>query len=346
MSRDEIRCRKVAVRRFGPPEALEVIPTVVPAPPPGHIRVRVLAIGVGMTDLVARSGEYLLQRRLPFTPGYELIGEIDTVGDDVDDSGDSPLPAAGTRVAMVLPRMGAYSECVVVPSWLPVPLPDGLDPHLAATVPLDYLTALSLLERHAGVRDGDTVLIHGAAGGVGQALSQLGRLKRLRMYGTASAPTPLARHGVRFIDYRHQDFETVLREQEPGGVHAVFDHIGGANLAKGYRLLAPGGTLVSHAFMGRPGHRVADTVRGAVNLRLRGLLPGRRTALCMIPRELRTDPAWYRRSLQRLLDLAHARRIQPGIGAVADLADATAIHRALERREIIGKAVLTASGAR
>jgi NADPH:quinone reductase len=334
MELEEIHGQRIVVRKFGGPEVLETVAETVPAPPRGHVRVKVLAVGVGYTDLMARTGDYLLQRKLPFTPGYELVGEV------VDGEGFAPR----TKVVASLPKMGAYSEYVVLPSWLLVPLPDGLDPVLAATIPLDYLTATSVLERHAKVSEGDTVLIQGAAGGVGQALSQLGKLKGLRMYGTASAPSSkerLARFGVRLIDYRIEDFETVLREREPGGVQAVFDSIAGANLAKGYRLLAPGGVLVSYGFMGRPGHMVGDTVRAAVNLQLRGLLPGKRTALTKVPAEMRSDRGWYRESLRRLLAMARDGDIRAETGAVASLRDVADVHRALERREITGKVVLT-----
>ncbi|TVT52092.1 zinc-binding dehydrogenase [Amycolatopsis rhizosphaerae] len=319
------RSRAAVVRRFGGPEVLEITEVATPRPGPGQIAVRVRAIGVGFTDLMARSGDYLLQRRLPFTPGYELVGELDD----------------GRLVAMSLPKMGAYRDHVVVPSWLPVPLPDGLDPVAAATIPLDYLTALSLLEKHARVETGDAVFIQGAGGGVGAALSRLGKLKGLKMYGTASSPDRLSTNGVRFIDYRSQDFETVLAEEEPDGVRAVFDHLGGAMVRKGYRALAPGGVLVSYAFSGRPGHMVADTVKGAIGVGLRGLLPGKRTALCMVPREVKSDHTWYRDSLRRLLDLAAEGAIHAEAGAVFPLAEAAEVHRALQHREITGKVVLT-----
>jgi NADPH:quinone reductase-like Zn-dependent oxidoreductase len=340
---EEIRCQKIVVRHFGGIEVLDVAEARLSAPPPGHARLKVLAIGVGFTDLMARAGDYILQRTVPFTPGYELVGEV------VDYRGDGSGPdpewvTPGTRVAVTLPKMGAYSGYVVLPSWLLVPVPHGLDSHVAATIPLDYLTAVSVLARHARVAAGDTVLIQGAGGGVGQALSQLGRLQGLRMYGTASAAGSqerLAGNDVRFIDYRRQDFEEVIREREPGGIQAVFDHIGGANLGKGYRLLAAGGVLVSYAFAGRPGHTVADTVRGAAWLKLKGLLPGKRTALCMVPRELKSDHAWYRQSLRRLLDMADDGDIRAKVGAVFALSEAAAVHGALERGEIVGKVVLT-----
>jgi NADPH:quinone reductase len=334
MNNEALSGREIIVESFGGVEVLRLKERTVSAPPPGHARVRVLAVGVGFTDLMARRGDYLLQRKLPFTPGYELVGEV------VDHEELEP----GTLVAAALPKMGAYADYVVLPSWLLVPLPDGLDPAVAATVPLDYLTALSILETHAQVTTGDTVLIHGASGGVGQALSQLGRRKGLRMYGTASAPGSedrLARHGVGFIDYRHQDFADVIAEREAEGISAVFDHIGGANIRKGYRLLAHGGVFVSYAFAGRPGHMVADTVRGAVRVNLLNLLPGRRTAVCMLPKEIRSNHDWYRRSLRRLLEQVHAGELEVTPGATFPLAKAADVHRALERHEINGKVVLT-----
>jgi NADPH:quinone reductase-like Zn-dependent oxidoreductase len=334
MNNEELSGRQIVVERFGGVEVLQSMERTVSAPPPGHARVRILAIGVGFTDLMARRGDYLLQRKLPFTPGYELVGEV------VDHEELEP----GTLVAAALPKMGAYADYVVLPSWLLVPLPDGLDPAIAATVPLDYLTALSILETHAQVTAGDTVLIHGASGGVGQALSQLGKQKGLRMYGTASAPGSeerLARHGVSFIDYRQQDFASVVAGREPEGISAVFDHIGGANIRKGYQLLARGGVFVSYAFAGRPGHMVADTVRGALRVNLLNLVPGRRTAVCMLPKEIKSNHDWYRRSLRRLLEQVHAGELEVTPGATFPLTKAADVHRALERHEINGKVVLT-----
>ncbi|MFE3768140.1 zinc-binding alcohol dehydrogenase family protein [Streptomyces sp. NPDC057579] len=303
-----------------------------------------LAAGVGLTDLMARSGDYLLQRRTPFTPGYELAGEVLDFA-----TADTPAPSwlpPGARVAAALTRMGGYAEYVTLPLWQLVPLPDGLDPHTAAAVPLDQLTALSLLDTHGRLHPGDTVLIQGASGGVGRAVGALGAARGLRMYGTASAPgarEALARNGVEFIDYRREDFEAVLNEREPGGVQAVFDHIGGPTLRKGYRVLAPGGVLVSYAASGRPGRMVADTLRAAARVTLMNLRPGRRTALAMVPREIRADHARYRAALTELLALAHAGTTAPQI-TTAPLAEAAAVHADLERRALTGKAVLTAGG--
>ncbi|MFC9742353.1 zinc-binding dehydrogenase [Streptomyces noursei] len=209
----------------------------------------------------------LPQRRTPFTPGYELAGEV------VDfTTADTPAPSwlrPGARVAAALTRMGGYAEYVTLPLWQLVPLPDGLDPHVAAAVPLDQ------------------------------------------------------------------------NDREPGGVQAVFDHIGGPALRKGYRVLAPGGVLVSYAASGRPGRIVGDTLRAAARVTLLNLRPGRRTALALVPREIRADHARYRAALTELLALAHAGTTAPQI-TTAPLTEA--VHTDLERRALTGKAVLTTDG--
>jgi NADPH:quinone reductase len=171
-----------------------------------------------------------------------------------------------------------------------------------------------------------------------------GRAAGLRMYGTASAPgsaRALAEEGVVFIDHRRQDVAGVVREHEPAGVDAVLDHIGGANIGQGHGLLVPGGVLVSYAFSGRPGRMAADTVRGAVRVALLGLRPGRRTALCMVPREIRSDNARYRRHLARVLDLLHRGELRVRVGGTRPLREAAGAHGAMEAGTHGGKLVLT-----
>ncbi|MFJ5592749.1 zinc-binding dehydrogenase [Streptomyces noursei] len=262
---NEIASRKILVEHFGGPDVLRTVRATLPAPAPGYARVKVLAAGVGLTDAMARSGDYLLQRRTPFTPGYELAGEV------VDfTTADTPAPSwlrPGARVAAALTRMGGYAEYVTLPLRQLVPLPDGLDPHIAAAVPLDQ------------------------------------------------------------------------NDREPGGVQAVFDHIGGPALRKGYRVLAPGGVLVSYAASGRPGRIVGDTLRAAARVTLLNLRPGRRTALAMV-REIRADHARYRAALTELLALAHAGTTAPQI-TTAPLTEAAAVHTDPERRALTGKTVLT-----
>ncbi|MEO3795573.1 hypothetical protein ABGB14_35655 [Nonomuraea sp. B10E15] len=143
------------------------------------------------------------------------------------------------RVAACLPRMGGYTEYTNLPAQTLAPVSDGLDTLVAAALPLDYLTALSILDRHGRARPGDTVLIHGATGGVGDALCQFGAQRRLVTYGTASERTlhRLRDYDIVPIDYRHQDAVQVVREEHPGGVRIVCDPLGGPAMRGNHRLL-------------------------------------------------------------------------------------------------------------
>jgi NADPH:quinone reductase len=342
---DSIRHKKIMVRHFGGPEELMLIDVETAPPGKGFARLKVLAIGVGYTDIMARRGEYLLDHKLPLTPGYELVGEVLDFGDDSLNSGPAWLQA-GVRVAACLPRMGAYTEYISLPYGLLVPLPTNLDVYQAAALPLNYLTALSLLEHHGKVKQGDPVLIHGAGGGVGEAICQLGSMQKLKMYGTASAGNfgRLEAHSVHVIDYHHQDFETFLRQAEPKGLKAVFDSIGGKYLLKSYRLLQKRGILVSYAFAGRPGKIYQDTLMGALQNMLLGIVPGsRRTAICSVPNEIKKDLVWYQRSLTRLLEMAAEHKLTPTISEVFPLKEAPSAHILMEKHEKPGKIILSRS---
>lgn len=342
---DSIQHKKIVVKRFGGPEALTVIDTETPPPAKGFARLKVLAIGVGYTDIMARKGEYLLDHMQPLTPGYELVGNV------LDYSDDPHIPKPewlqpGIRVAVCLPKMGAYTEYISLPYELLVKVPAGMDIYQAAAMPLNYLTALSLLEHHGKVERGDCILIHGASGGVGEAVCQLGHDRGLKMYGTASAhnASQLEAYSVRAIDYHQQDFEAVLRQEEPQGLQAVFDSIGGDYLLKSYRLLQKDGILISYAFAGRPGKIYWDTLTGALQNMLLGKMPGsRRTAICSVPNEIKADLAWYRSSLSRLLEMAVEHKLTPAISEIFPLKDALTAHILMERREKPGKILLMGS---
>src|SRR3954471_1278253 len=151
-------------------------------PGPGEVRVRVLCTGVGFTDVIMRTGNYPYAPKLPFTPGYEVVGEVDAVGSGV--SGWKP----GDRVAALIVHRGYAEYAYLDPADL-VRVPDGLDPGEVVCLILNYVTAYQMLHRSANVRQGQSVVITGAAGGVGSALLELGRLAGLgKMYGVASGP--------------------------------------------------------------------------------------------------------------------------------------------------------------
>jgi hypothetical protein len=173
-----VRHTRIIVTQYGGP--LHVVEEECPEPKKGEVRVRVLAAGVSLPDLLMCEGVHPETPRLPFTPGWDVIGMVDRLGDGI--SGIQP-----GQIVAALPIHGAYAEFVCLPQRELVPVPAGLDAAEAVSLVLNYVTAHQMLHRSAKVKPGQRVLIHGAAGGVGSALLQLGRLARLEMYGTCSS---------------------------------------------------------------------------------------------------------------------------------------------------------------
>jgi NADPH:quinone reductase-like Zn-dependent oxidoreductase len=222
------------------PEGLQVRTTPVPAPAAGQAVVRVEATGVSFAEQQMRRGRYYDQPPFPFVPGYDLVGTVADTGPGTD-------PAlAGQRVA-ALTKVGGWASHVLADAADLVPVPAGLDPAEAETVVVNGITAWQMLHRKAHVTSGQTILVHGANGGVGSTLAQLARLAGVRVIGTASPRhhDRLRDLGVIPVDYR-SDVPAAVREIAPGGVDAVFDHLGLASVPASWRLLAPGGTLVSY----------------------------------------------------------------------------------------------------
>ncbi|MFI6761736.1 medium chain dehydrogenase/reductase family protein [Micromonospora sp. NPDC050417] len=222
------------------PDDLQVRTTPIPAPATGQLVIRMEATGVSFAEQQMRRGRYYDQPSFPFVPGYDLVGVVQTIGAGVD-------PALrGQRVA-ALTKVGGWASHVVVDAAYAVPVPAGLDPAEAETVVVNGITAWQMLHRKARVLAGQTILVHGANGGVGSTLVQLARLAGAQVIGTASPRhhDMLRDLGVTPIDY-HADVPAAVRALAPGGVDAVFDHLGTRSVPESWRLLAPGGTLVAY----------------------------------------------------------------------------------------------------
>ncbi|MFD9284427.1 medium chain dehydrogenase/reductase family protein [Streptomyces mirabilis] len=223
------------------PEGLEIRHGAVPAAGPGQVVIRMEATGVSFAEQQMRRGRYYDQPAFPFVPGYDLVGTILTTGEGVE-------PAlAGTRVAALV-KVGGWASHVLVDAADVVPVPDGIGAAEAETVVVNGITAWQMLHRKAHVRAGQTILVHGANGGVGSVLVQLAQAADVKVIGTASARhhDALREQGVIPVDYRTEDVAARVRELAPAGVDAVFDHVGGRSAVDSWHLLAPGGTLVSY----------------------------------------------------------------------------------------------------
>lgn len=192
---------RVVVSRPGGPEVLQAISERLPEPRAGEYRLRILAAGVSYADLLMREGVHPETPPAPFTPGWDLVGEVDRVGDGCSAYKPGQMVAA-------LPIVGGYADYICLPEKELVPVPDGLDPAEAVSLVLNYVTAYQMMHRSAKVSQGQRILIHAAAGGVGTALLQLGQLAGADMFGTASSRNHdlITSLGGTPIDYQHVDF--------------------------------------------------------------------------------------------------------------------------------------------
>src|SRR5829696_4766235 len=233
--------RQAVIARHGGPDVFELREAPDPVPGAGELRIRVRAAGINFADILARIGLYPDAPKPPVVVGYEVAGVVDAVGHGVTN------PHEGDRV-VALTRFGGYSDYVVVPAAQAYRFPDRLSDAEAAAVPVTYLTAAIALYRMAALTSGETVLVHNAGGGLGIAATQLARLRRATVIGTASAGKhdALRAFGVEHtIDYRHANVVDEVRRITKGrGVDVVLDPIGGPSFLASYRLLAPLGRLV------------------------------------------------------------------------------------------------------
>jgi NADPH:quinone reductase-like Zn-dependent oxidoreductase len=233
--------RAVVITRHGAPEVLRVEERPDPVVGAGQVLIDVRAAGINFADLLARTGMYPDAPKPPCVVGYEVAGTIAEVGPGVErySVGDRVLGGS---------MFNCYAERVVAAEADVIPLPEQLSFEQGAAVPVNYATARAGLVLMGGLREGDRVLIHAAAGGVGIAASQIARNIGAEVFGTASASKhdAIRSHGVTHaIDYNAVDFEDAVREITDGqGIDVAFDAIGPSSFRKDYRLLRPGGRLV------------------------------------------------------------------------------------------------------
>jgi NADPH2:quinone reductase len=336
--------RVVATRRGGP-DVLRIVEERLPEPKRGQVRVRILASGVSFADLLMREGVHPETPRGPITLGWDLVGVIDKLGADVSGVMQGETVAA-------LPVMGGYADYICLRPDQLVAVPAGLDPAEAVAMVLNYMTAYQMLHRSAEVEPGQRVLIHGAAGGVGTALLQLGRLVDLTMYGTASQRSheTVTNLGGIPIDYKHADFVEEIGRLTDAGVDAVFDGVGGAHVWQSFKALRPGGSVVAYGLTsslrsgrlaGGPRHRFRGLSRIGLYTLAAMCLPGRRRIrIYSIQRRMWRHPDWFREDLTALFELLRDGRIRPVVAARMPLAEARRAHELLARGSLTGKIVL------
>ena len=341
---------RVVVTQYGGPDALQIVEEDLPQPRSGQVRVKVKVAGVSLPDLMAREGIHPETPAVPFTPGWDLVGDIDAVGEGVVGF------KAGQTVA-AMPISGAYARYVCLPERDLVAVPPGSDPAEAVSLILNYITAYQMMHRSVTLKPGQSVLIHGASGGVGTALLQLGRLFGLSMFGTCSAKsadTVLGLGGTP-IDYRQADFVEEIRRLTGDGVDVVFDSIGGDHVWRSREALRPGGSVVAYGMTGElrggrlagggggrrnPLYGVGSIARQVIGSWLAA--GGRRVVPYSIQWRMRLRRAEFRQDLETLLGLLNEGKLKPIIARRFPLAEARQAQEFLGKGGVVGKIVLDA----
>jgi NADPH:quinone reductase-like Zn-dependent oxidoreductase len=332
----DLRNRAVQLTRYGGPEALDVVDIPLPETGAGEVRVRVLASSINYTESLIRRHLYpqTSARRPPFVMGYDVVGEIDQIGDGVTHF------QIGDRVADMT-VVGSNARYRTLKANHLARVPPTVDPAEAATLILSWTTAFQLLHRCARVKAGQRILVHGAAGAVGQALLTLGRLADLRIWGTARGEhARLVRDlGGTPIDYQREDFTRVL----PQGFDVVFDGIGEDAYRRSFAALRRGGLLVAIGYSaGVDEHRSMLTMIGWIaRLYLWGWMPGAKHARFYSVNAMRArHPDWFKQDLEQLFDLLAKKAIQPRVARRIAFEEVREAHRQLESGGLDGKLVL------
>jgi len=335
--------RQMVIPRHGGADVFEAREAPDPVPGPGEIRIRVRAAGINFADILARIGLYPDAPKPPVVVGYEVAGVVDAVGHGVIH------PHEGDRV-VALTRFGGYADYVVVPASQAYRFPDRLSDAEAAAVPVTYLTAAIALYRMAALTAGETVLVHNAGGGLGIAATQLARLRRATIIGTASAGKhdALRSFGVEHaIDYRHADVEAEVRRFTKGrGVDVILDPIGGSSFGASYRMLAPLGRLVMLGISSMSGEkrntwRVLRSWWGMKAFDPLSLINRNRGVFGLNVGHLWDEPRQLQPLMQLMMTELGGGRLEPIVARTFPLERVADAHRFIQNRSNIGKVVLT-----
>lgn len=334
-----MKYKSAIVKKFGGPEVIEIVEHDLRPPAANEVRIKILAASVSRPDISVRRGEALytgtpLGQKLPFTPGYAVIGEVDAVGDGVN------RVRVGQRVG-VLTVIGGYTEMLYWRADRLIPVPADVDPAAAVTLILNYIVAYQAMHRVVKAKPAEKALIIGASGGIGTALLQLGKLAGLEMYAIASKSkhAVLAEYGATPIDYRSQDFAETIRQAEPEGLDMVVDGMMRLEMMqRALLLLRRGGRM---ACFGEPASR--PELMRILGLTLRtNLLGGKSLSLYGTSTYFLFDQKSYLDDWATLFKLLGEGKIAPVIAAKFPILEAARGNALLESGQVTGNVVLVA----
>ena len=322
--------KAIQIEALGGPEVMQLIDAPVPEPGSKYVRVKVEAIGLNYSDIMIREGKYLSRTQLPQIMGREFAGVIDAMGDAVRGF------EVGQRVYGTI-NSGALAEYALCHAAALLPLPDGLSSEMAVALIVQGVTALHCLDDHGGLKPGETVLIHAAAGGVGTLAIQMAKqLGAGRIIGTASSDTKcetILELGADAVNYSSSDWvEEVLRLTDGRGADLILESVGGDVFWRSYRdLLAFAGRIV-----------VVGIAGGEVNeIRTNEILRRNKTIIGYFLAEyFEKAPEKVLPAIMRVLDMVNSGAVKPVIGATFPLEQAVDAFNYMQNRQNIGKVVI------
>jgi NADPH:quinone reductase len=322
--------RAVLCREFGPVERLELAEVPAPSMAPGGVRVAAHAIGVNFADLLVVQGKYQEKPPLPFSPGFEIAGVVTEIGPGAEGV------QLGDRVLGTIEH-GAYAEEVVLPADRVLAIPASMDFPTAAGFPVAYGTSHGALEWRARLKSGETLLVLGAAGGVGLTAVEIGKAMGATVIAVAGGPQKLEvarRQGAHhLIDYSREDLRARIKEITGGrGPDVIYDPVGGDAFDQSMRSIAWEGRIVVIGFAAGRISQIPANLVLVKNCDVIGFYWGSYR---------RHKPAQVRQSCKTLLSWFEAGKLKPHVSHQLDLADAGRALALLAERKATGKVVLT-----
>lgn len=322
--------KAIICQTFGKPETMVLAELPSPVPGAGEVKVRIRACGVNFADTLIIQGLYQVKPPLPFIPGMEIAGEVMELGEGVRHL------KPGDRV-MAITSIGGFAEEVVVPASLVLPIPEPMRWQDAAAFAIAYGTSHLALEHRANLKAGETLLVHGAAGGVGLTAVAIGKQMGATVIAAASTPEKLEvarQHGAdHLINYQEENFvERVKAITQGKGADVIYDPVGGDVFDQSLRCIAWEGRLLVIGFASGRIPQVPANLALVKNCSIVGVYWGNYS---------QKDPATLLQSLQTLLNWYNQGQIKPHIAYEFPLDQTAQAFNVLIKRQAIGKVVVT-----
>lgn len=329
----------VLVKNTTANNAFDIREVPTPEPKEGEVLIKVEGFGLNFADIMARQGNYQDCPPLPAIIGYDVVGIVDKVGNGVNNV------TKGDRVT-AMTRFGGYAEYAITDYRACAKIPQDYDLGKATALTTQYCTAYYCFEEMVNLYEGDAVLIHAAAGGVGTALVQLAKHKGCKIFGTASSTEKLAylkEMGVDYpINYKEEDFVSVIKkEMGETGLDAIFDAVGGEYVKKDLKILGSGGRLVLFGAATMTGSNIFQKIAAGIGFGFYHPVEFMMTSRAMIGvnmlRIADNRPMVLKRCLENVVKLIDQKVLDPTVGKVFSINELAEAHEYLETRQSMGK---------